>query len=112
MKTLFLIFLKITDLFQIIASHLMRLRMQMRLIGNCLVNGMNGMKKMKVWNETGKRILTSEQERLMKIENEARERENRPKLRTKDWTEINTPLEAMAKYWDEGVKDENGKRPS
>lgn len=70
------------------------------------------MEKVKVWSETGKRILTSEQERLIKIENEAREREKRPKLRTKDWTEIDTPLEAMAKIWDEGIADENGKRPS
>ena len=86
--------------------------MMKRLIGNYWANGRIGMQNMKVWNETGKRILTSEQERLLKIENEARERENRPKLRTKDWTEIDTPLEAMAKIWDEGIADENGKRPS
>lgn len=83
-----------------------------RLIENYWANGRSGMQNMKVWDETGKRILTSEQERLIKIENEARERENRPKLRTKDWTEIDTPLEAMAKIWDEGIADENRKRPS
>ncbi len=67
---------------------------------------------MKVWNETGKRILTSEQEQLLKIENEAREREDKPKLRAKNWAEINTPLEALAKIWDEGTGNENRKRPS
>ena len=100
------------DLFQIIASLLKRLRMQMKRIVSYLVNGMNGVKKVKVWSETGKRILTSEQEKLMKIENEAREREKKPKLMTKDWTDIDTPIDAMAKIWDEGIADENGKRPS